>query len=220
MKDSIRTVWYFPGWMRGKSDHSDNIMSLKRAFPNAGIQVRPWESNLLNFLSARSNADRAAKELAAELENMSQGFLAQLALVGHSLGGRLVLKALSQFAQSCPNKRIGAASIAAAATPTDLPEIRRAAGVLNSELMIISNKFDPLLDIGYRLFVPIGIPILGTAGIKEPQRNICQCHVPATYPLKIYAKAPLMGFAPMRLICAHLAKFYLEFLADIKTNNS
>lgn len=195
-------------------------MSLKRAFPLAKVHVRRWKSNLLNFLLARSNADRAAQKLATELGSMSQASLSQLALVGHSLGGRLVLKALSQLAQSCPNKKIGAATVAAAAIRGNSQEIHRAANTLKSELTIISNKFDPLLALGYRLFVPIGIPILGTTGIREPQQGVRQYHIPTTYPLRVHARAPLMGFAPMRLICSHLAKFYLEFLADIKTDNS
>lgn len=203
--------------MRGKSDHSDNILSLKRAFPNAKIEVRRWKSNLLNFLSACSNADSAAQELSAELKIKDQRFLSQLALVGHSLGGRLVIKALSRLAHSYAPKRIGTAIVAAAAIRGDTQETRHAASILNSELTIISNRFDPLLALGYRLFVPIGAPILGTTGIREPQHNIHQCHIPMTYPLRVQARDPLMNIAPMRLICAHLAKFYLEFLADIRT---
>ena len=89
-------AWYVPGWMRTKEPEELAWNSFTNVFSAGETSFRKWDGNQL-WPTAAKNADLEAVKLADEIKKMPEGRRARLTLVGHSLGGRIVARALARL---------------------------------------------------------------------------------------------------------------------------
>ena len=200
---------YVPGWHRCGCGEDEAFRSLQAAFSDAMVEVRDWAGNA-SWRTARENADREAELLAAELAALPAEERDSLVVVGHSLGGRIVVRALSRLNdRGCKVKQ---AVVLAAALPCDDESIGGFAAASCAPAVIVCNPRDPMLKYGYRPFGGERAQALGTAGPAAP---IANCQVVTVDPAAV-KEAPLdalwakIGW--FRTVAAHYAPFYLERL--------
>ena len=112
-------VIYVPGWHRCHRGADEAFCAVQTTFPGTIVSTYDWDGNC-RWKNARTNADAAAAKLAGELISMSDDKLSQLTLVGHSLGARIIVRALAKLAVE--GKKIKTAVILAAAMPSNDPD--------------------------------------------------------------------------------------------------
>ena len=87
-------AWYIPGWLRSAEPESGAWKSFKDAVGAEQVRFWTWDGDRTWSKSA-ANADAAAQVLADELAALPPERRANLTLVGHSLGGRMLARALA-----------------------------------------------------------------------------------------------------------------------------
>ena len=92
----VDETWYVPGWMRTSEPEELAWNSFTNAFSATENRFRKWNGDQL-WPTAVKNADAEAVKLADEISKMSENRRAHLTLVGHSLGGRIVARALAKL---------------------------------------------------------------------------------------------------------------------------
>ena len=188
-------VIYVPGWHRCHSGADEAFCAVQTTFPGTVVSTYDWDGNC-RWKNARTNADAAAAKLAGELMSMPEGKLSQLTLVGHSLGARIIVRALAKLAVE--GKKIKTAVILAAAMP--------------EQATIVCNPKDTMLKYGYH---PFGGEKARALGLTGPAMMPTNCRVITVLP-ETTRQTPLTAlwakFNLFRTIAAHYAPFYLEQL--------
>ena len=202
-------VLYVPGWHRCGRGEDEAFRSVQAAFPDARVEVHDWAGNA-SWRTARKNADHEAELLAAELAALPEEERDRLVVVGHSLGGRIVVRALSRLNdRGCKVKQ---GVVLAAALPCDDESIGGFAAASRAPAVIVRNPRDTMLKYAYRPFGGERAHALGAAGPAAP---IANCQVVTVDPATV-GETPLdalwakIGW--FRTAAAHYAPFYLERL--------
>ena len=210
--DNGKEVIYVPGWLRSETDHTDNMRSLEQLFPQSSIEIRRWDSDRLSFGACRDNADREGLALAEHLKQLSEERRRNTVLVGHSLGARVVLRAMAKLAGDGMSIHRGV--VLAAAIPWNDPG--KAAAASKEKLICVCCQRDFTLKYLYGAGGENGSQALGINGCGESAEGITTLFMPAFVPEVVVPDATAMNFAAMRRICVHLAKFYLEYLLNYR----
>lgn len=91
---------YAHGW-KGMDTSSDQAYTLDLELANAGyhepVVAARWDANTLNFWGAEDRADEAGIRLGRWIRDQFAGTGTTIRLLGHSLGGRVVLNALAEL---------------------------------------------------------------------------------------------------------------------------
>lgn len=200
-------VLYVPGWHRCARGEDEALRFVVTAFPEAEVSACDWNGNC-TWRKARGNADAAAERLADELIALPAEERARLTLVGHSLGGRVVVRALARLGQR--GLKVQRAVVMAAAIPADDADIVDFAAATLKPVEIVCNERDTMLKFGYRPFGGEKSAALGAVGMAAPLAN---CRVSFVSPETV-AAAPVAGLwakvGLFRSLAAHYAPFYLE----------
>ena len=200
---------YVPGWHRCQRGADEAFRAVQKAFPEAEVSVRNWDGNC-RWKKARTNADAEAARLAVELMSMPEDSLSQLTLVGHSLGARIVVKALAKLAVE--GKKVKTAVILAAAMPSNDPDVMNFTAATIEPATIVCNSKDTMLKYGYR---PFGGEKAQALGLNGPSAKPDNCRVMLVSP-ETTLSTPLTALWAkigwFRMIAAHYAPFYLEQL--------
>lgn len=88
-------VWYVHGWngpYAEKKSETGALTLLKEVFPSANVSGKEWNSVDGDFAECRRRADDFAAALTEEIAKLPKEKRNALILVGHSLGGRIVLR--------------------------------------------------------------------------------------------------------------------------------
>ena len=206
-------VIYVPGWNRCHRGADEAFRAVQTVFPGATVSTYGWDGNC-RWTNARMNADAAAVKLAAELKSMPEDKLSQLTLVGHSLGARIVIRALAKIAKD--GKRVKRAVVLAAAIPDNDPGIATFTAASREEVAIVRNPRDVMLKWGYNLF---GGEKAQALGLNGPVMKPANCRVITVLP-ETTLQTPLTAYWAkinlFRTIAAHYAPFYLEQLKRSK----
>ena len=184
-------VVYIPGWHRCARGEDEALRFVEAAFPGAEVSAWDWDGNCA-WRKARGNADAAAERLADELAALADEERGRLTLVGHSLGGRIVVRALA---------RLGLA--AATVEPAE----------------IVCNGRDTMLKFGYRPFGGEGAAALGAVGVAAPLAN---CRLSFVAPETVASAPVAGLWARVgwfRSLAAHYAPFYLEHVKQTTGGN-
>jgi len=200
-------ILYVPGWHRCACGEDEALRFVATAFPEAEVSAYDWNGNCA-WRKARGNADAAAERLADELIALPAEERARLTLVGHSLGGRVVVRALARLGQR--GLKVQRAVVMAAAIPADDADIVDFAAATLKPVEIVCNERDTMLTFGYRPFGGEKSAALGAVGVAAPLAN---CRV-SFVPPETVASAPVAGLwakvGLFRSLAAHYAPFYLE----------
>ena len=200
-------VLYVPGWHRCARGEDEALRFVATAFPDAEVSAYDWDGNCA-WRKARGNADAAAERLAHELVALSPEERERLTLVGHSLGGRVVVRALARLGRR--GMKVQRAVVMAAAIPCDDADIADFAAATVEQVEIVCNERDTMLKFGYRPFGGEKAAALGAVGVAAPLAN---CRVSFVSPETV-ASAPVAGLWAkvgfFRSLAEHYAPFYLE----------
>jgi len=202
-------VVYVPGWHRCHRGADEAFRAVQTAFPGAAVTTYDWDGNC-RWKKAKTNADAEAAKLAAELMSMPEDKLSQLTLVGHSLGARIVVRALAKLAVE--GKKVKTAVILAAAMPSNDPDILNFTVATIEPVTIVCNPKDTMLKYGY---CPFGGEKAQALGLNGPAAKPDNCRVilvsqETTRLTPLTALWAKIGW--FRMIAAHYAPFYLEQL--------
>lgn len=212
----ITRVQYYPGWLRNHSSNDDNVKTIRQLFPGAAVTVCAWDGDNPLFWQSRDHADEHGREVGRQLSQAAPSERAGIALIGHSLGARVVIRALAQLARD--GKSIPCAIIAGAAINAngdEDEELALAAKGVSRQLIVLSNQHDPMLKYLYSTAGDGMNPPVGLNGWPPPPpANVTQYFVPDFITEKVVPDAALMKYEAVRKLCAHLAKFYLEYLLN------
>ncbi len=202
-------VIYVPGWHRCHRGADEAFCAVQTTFPGTVVSTYDWDGNC-RWKNARTNADAAAAKLAGELMSMPEGKLSQLTLVGHSLGARIIVRALAKLAVE--GKKIKTAVILAAAMPSNDPDAQNFTAATIEQATIVCNPKDTMLKYGYH---PFGGEKARALGLTGPAIKPDNCHVILVSP-ETTRSTPLTALWAkidwFRMIAAHYAPFYLEQL--------
>ena len=153
-------VWFVPGWRTGFDDRIGCVYILRDNYPGKEIKVCSWDS-LQPWRVTRTNAKEYANLLFAQITSLPAEKLQDLILIGHSIGGDMVLDILSKL--SADGKKIHSASLLGAAVPCDDPRINDALNAVRFEITNIYNPHDWVLKYLYPLDADVVAP-LGYSG--------------------------------------------------------
>ena len=202
-------VIYVPGWHRCHRGADEAFCAVQTTFPGTIVSTYDWDGNC-RWKNARTNADAAAAKLAGELMSMPEGKLSQLTLVGHSLGARIIVRALAKLAVE--GKKIKTAVILAAAMPSNDPDAQNFTAATIEQATIVCNPKDTMLKYGYH---PFGGEKAQALGLNGPAMKPANCRVITVLP-ETTRQTPLTALWAkidwFRMIAAHYAPFYLEQL--------
>ena len=202
-------VIYVPGWHRCHRGADEAFCAVQTTFPGTVVSTYDWDGNC-RWKNARTNADAAAAKLAGELMSMPNDKLSQLTLVGHSLGARIIVRALAKLAVE--GKKIKTAVILAAAMPSNDPDALIFTAATIEQATIVCNSKDTMLKYGYH---PFGGEKARALGLNGPAMKPANCRVITVLP-ETTRQTPLTAFWAkidwFRMIAAHYAPFYLEQL--------
>lgn len=177
------TVLYIPGWQSQQGPEyeemvqerqAEEIRLLNKAYPGANIVYTFWD-NAVSWPKCVKNADKLIRDLGKTIRNLKPEQRANLILVGHSLGGKVVIHILSDLDKKGLKVKQGV--FLAAALPDDAPEIGRA---INASLDPVINIYCPT-DGTLRIILGLigNAPPLGAYGnaIAYPPERFYQYHV-------------------------------------------
>ncbi len=183
--DSPPIVWYVHGMVLENESHSLPLEKLRLIFPDAQrIELVEWEappiSNKLKigvyWNDSVPIADEFVRELAKRIEALPPADRKRLILVGHSLGGRVVIKT----AALCAREGLTLRQIitAGAAIDNDDPAIAAAIGVSEETFFNLINPDDYAMG-AYKLsqrHYPLGTGYL----YNQPPERFCEVVVEGT----------------------------------------
>ncbi len=210
--DAGGRVWYVPGWMRTEEAAQAGTAERMRAiFSPAPVDFKAWDGDRLLWPQAVRNADRAADRMAEEVAALPEAERAGLTLVGHSLGGRIVARALARLAARGLKVRQGI--LLAAAIPSDDADLAAMGGGSERPVLAVCNPGDVTLRYVYA--VCGGSAPYGANGSLAALPNVEERVVPAD----IAQTVPIGAFwgrsAWAKELASHHAWFYLGYLGRI-----
>ena len=169
-------AWYIPGWLRSAEPESGAWKSFKDAVGAEQVRFWTWDGDRTWSKSA-ANADAAAQVLADELAALPPERRANLTLVGHSLGGRMLARALARLGACGLKVRQGV--LLAPAVRNDEPELRGLGAGSELPVIIVTNPQDVVLKYVYAIAGGEGGNALGADGPARPLANVRTYSVPA-----------------------------------------
>ena len=134
--NAAETAIFVPGWCRNGGDSAQELALLAEAFPGARCEAHPWEGDGVDFWACRDEADAEGRRLGAALAALPEEERAGLSRVGHSLGARVVVRALAALAAE--GRTVRTAALLGAALPEDDPDLAAAARGCAESLVVVS----------------------------------------------------------------------------------
>ena len=205
-------VWYVPGWLRCHAPGSDTMAAVQACFPGTTSIYCDWDGNGLWGTSV-TNAERRVAGLVAEIEGLDASVRTNLTLVGHSLGGRIVVRALARLSEKGIVVRRGV--VLAAAMPRDDADIAKCGVASREPVLFLSNPKAVTLRCFYRMAPGIHGAALGLAGPLASPPNSLSIVVPSWTPAETDVKALWGRIDLFKKVAAHHAIFYLEHLKKV-----
>ena len=215
MADRVR-AWYIPGWMRCYATDDEALRVASSIFGDGNVASWDWDGNV-HWKQAVANADAAVSRIVAEIAGMSEELRNQLVLVGHSLGGRIVARALAQLADR--GLRIRQGILLGAAIRDDDSDLLRMGNGSGEPVWVICNPDDNMLKYVYATVGGEGGAALGTNGSAQPLSNCREMAVPQDIVQQTEIAAAWGVNDAVKEIANHYAVFYLSYVRMIRRND-
>ena len=146
--DALPEVIFVYGWS-GDKRAPDARPALEKIFPGYRITLWGWDARSWRFPKAETSAEAEAVKLAGELAKLPREEREKIILVGHSLGARIVIKAMARLSES--ELYIDRGIFLGAAIPDDDPAIAAAITASRRSNINIYHPQDNALRHGYEL---------------------------------------------------------------------
>ena len=208
-------IIFVPGWRNTGVSQHDRADFLKKVFHVHKISVFDWKAqgDVLKFDLVVRSADNYAVLLADKIESFPPGRRKKLVLIGHSFGGRIVIRAMAILRKKGIAVQRGI--FLGAAIPDDDPDAGAAMEASSCPNINIFNRGDRTLTGPYSYAEPGKDKqnALGAYGCALPFRH-CDLQqfavrsgsaAPPPHPLPV----------PANDKSEHDAEFYLERLAEV-----
>ena len=205
-------AWYVPGWMRTKEPEELAWNSFTNVFSASETSFRKWDGNQL-WPTAAKNADLEAVKLADEIKKMPEGRRARLTLVGHSLGGRIVARALAKL--SLDGVKIKRGILLAPAIPANDLELQKMGLGSKLPLIVVANPDDITLKYIYTIAGGEDGPAYGASAAFKTPKNVKEIRVPEDITKNTVIDAFWGRFDAVKEIANHHASFYFTELARV-----
>lgn len=202
-------VWYVPGWLKCHVPESSTMEAVRSCFPGETTVYCDWDGDRLWGTSV-TNAEKQVERLVAEIVGLDASTRTNLTLVGHSLGGRIVVRTLARLGRKGLVVRRGI--VLAAAMPRDDADLVRCGIASREPVLVLSNPGDVTLRCLYRMAPGVHDAALGLDGPGGKSFNVRSVVVPpgTTDATDIKAFWGRVDF--FKKVAAHHALFYLEHL--------
>ena len=205
-------AWYVPGWMRTKEPEELAWNSFTNVFSAGETSFRKWDGNQL-WPTAAKNADLEAVKLADEIKKMPENRRARLTLVGHSLGGRIVARALARL--SLDGVKIKRGILLAPAIPANDFELQKMGLGSKEPLIVVANPDDITLKYVYTIAGGEDGPAYGASAAFKTPKNVKEIRVPEDITKNTVIDAFWGRFDAVKEIANHHASFYFEELSRV-----
>ena len=162
-------VIYIPGFLSGDDKQIHAKAIINQIFPDAkSVNHRPWCDKQWIFSQAVDASDMEAEKLASELAKWSESERNRLILIGHSLGGRVIIRTLHILnSKGIPIRQ---AILLGAALDNDDSQIEKALLASREKVISVVNPTDG----GLKQYLKHGnskMPALGTGYVMyNPER--------------------------------------------------
>ena len=166
-------IWYIPGFNTENDSQEEEVEALRRIFPGSTVITKKWKSNN-DFSASKDWAENVAKIWAIDLKNMVPAERESIILVGHSLGGRIVIRIMAQIREWGLHIRQGI--LLGAAEDNELTGNEEESfldkAMLASQLPMINiwNRQDMVLRGWYAMLTDSNVLAVGTYGYVKPYR--------------------------------------------------
>ena len=212
---SLATVWYVPGWKRCGDPDGAAMAHAVATFPDATVEYCDWDGNK-SWKKSFANADSFAVDLADKIEAMPEEERASLVLVGHSMGGRIVVRTMAILADR--GVYIQQGIVMAAAIPRDDPDVAKFAQAGLSRSISLCNPDDTVLKRFYTLSKDGWREgALGAEGTATNVENLVEYEVPQTITRDVSIDETWAKVQWFKDVANHYAPFYLGFLRTLMT---
>ena len=205
-------AWYVPGWMRTNEPEELAWNSFTNVFSTTKNRFHKWDGNQL-WPTAAKNADSEALKLAEEIKAMSEERRARLTLVGHSLGGRIVARALAKL--SLDGVKIKRGILLAPAIPAQDVELEKMGLGSKESLIVVANPDDITLKYVYTIAGGEDGPAYGASAAFKTPKNVKEIRVPEDITKNTVIDAFWGRFDAVKEIANHHASFYFTELARV-----
>ena len=205
-------VWYVPGWNRTAEREGLAFTSCTNVFKDAQCRFWQWDGDHGWSKSVR-NADEAAKRLADEIAATNEAFRSELVVVGHSLGGRIVARALAELSRR--NERIAQGIMLAPSISMDDEDLGVMGRGCDTPAIVVVNPQDTVLKFCYDVAGGEEGSAFGMNGSPVALANVVEYSVPGNITADTDIDAPWGRYESVKRICNHLAAFYFTELARI-----
>lgn len=199
-------AWYVPGWLKtGEPEADDETWtSFTKTFPESRPRFHAWDGTGL-WTTSRDNADKAAVQLAERIAAMGES-RTNLTLVGHSLGGRMVVRTLARLHEKRLKIRQGI--LLAPAIPNNDPDVAVMGAASTLPVLNVCNPEDITLRFIYRLAGGESAAALGAGGALTASTNVVEQIVPAKIMKEAEVEAVWGRLDVARQIANHHVLFY------------
>ena len=199
-------VWYVPGWLKtGEPEAGDETWtSFTKTFPGRRPRFHAWDGNGL-WTTSRNNADTEAVRLAERIAAMGES-RTNLTLVGHSLGGRMVVRTLARLHEK--GLRIRQGILLAPAIPNNDPDVEVMGFGSMLPVLNVCNPEDVTLRFIYRMAGGESAAALGAGGALTKNTNVVEQIVPAKIMKEAAVEAVWGRLDVARQIANHHVLFY------------
>ncbi len=170
---SIERVALCPGWLSAEASCDEIVKTLRPIFPRATFDCYRWPSNVF-WDEARDYVDGDGAEKFAQFASALATDPTKVALIGHSLGARLTVRALARRARR-GEPPLGAAFLLGAAVDADEPELEAAATGVLAPLGNFFAGADRVLRFAYQ--TAERRQALGLRGAARKWGNYVDCEV-------------------------------------------
>ena len=201
-------AWYVPGWRRCGTPDPLAWTAFTNAFPSCACRFHDWEGNH-GWWKSRDIADAEVTNLVAKIAALPEATRTNLTLVGHSLGGRIVARTLSELGARGLRVKLGA--VLAAAIPNNDPVLETMGRGSSLPVLCLCNPEDIVLKYTFRASGE-QTAALGLSGALKPLPHVVEQPVPGKIASEEEVEAAWGKFESIKHIACHHALFYLAAL--------
>ena len=164
--DTKPIIWYIPGWLSENEPQDEAEEILQHIFPDSPITVKnDWKSKN-DFAAAIQYAEIEATKQANVLKDMDPAKRERIILVGHSLGGMIVVRVMARLQEWGLHIRQGI--LLGAAESSENPDIGKAMYASQLPMINIWKRQDGILQGWYAKVTDPDTLAIGSYGYAEP----------------------------------------------------